>query len=74
MRTSISDIREELIQSSGSEPLVRLRPNVQGSDSNVVSVEQGLLRPEESNLEEPIEDNAAHKVSPIWDFLREILA
>ena len=46
LRTSISDIREELIQqsgggSSGPEPLVRLRRSVQGSDSNVVSVEQG---------------------------------
>ena len=41
LRTSISDIRDELIQSSGSEPMVRLRRSVQGSESNVVSVEQG---------------------------------
>ena len=60
LRTSISDIREELIQSSGSEPMVRLRRSVQGSDSNVVSVEQGS-ESQPSNLDSA-QDISANRV------------
>jgi len=51
LRTSISDMRDELIQGSShrSEPMVRLRRSAQGSESNLVSVEHGQLATSETS-------------------------